>query len=213
SLATFLPDPLGTQGWLRPNHLHPPFNNKKARQALVHMMSQETYLQAAIGVAKYYRPCHSVFACNGPYASNVGAEGLAKQNLERARQLVKESGYDGRPVTVIHVTDLAHLNGAALVTRELLTSIGFNVDLRAMDWSTNLAARAKKAAPDRGGWNVLHRWWRAAASLPRAVLCGVWGAGPAAWWGGPEIPQLEKLITNFGGAPAHPRRKQLAEEV
>ena len=27
--------PLGTQGWLRPNHLHPPFNNKKARQALV----------------------------------------------------------------------------------------------------------------------------------------------------------------------------------
>src|SRR5262249_40211230 len=54
SLATFLPDPLGTQGWLRPNHLHPPFNNKKARQALVYMMSQETYLQAAIGVAKYY---------------------------------------------------------------------------------------------------------------------------------------------------------------
>src|SRR5438067_3282573 len=48
ALATFLPDTLGTQGWLRPNHLHPPFNNKKARQALVHMMSQETYLQAAI---------------------------------------------------------------------------------------------------------------------------------------------------------------------
>ena len=68
-------------------------------------------------MAKYYRPCHSVFACNGPYASQVGAEGLAKQNLERARQLVKESGYDGRPVTVVHVTDLAHLNGAALVTR------------------------------------------------------------------------------------------------
>src|SRR5437016_3903152 len=54
SLATFLPDPLGTQGWLRPNHLHPPFNNKKARQALVAMMSQETYLQAAIGVPKSY---------------------------------------------------------------------------------------------------------------------------------------------------------------
>ena len=49
ALATFLPDPLGTQGWLRPNHLHPPFNNKKARQALVAMMDQEPYLQAAIG--------------------------------------------------------------------------------------------------------------------------------------------------------------------
>jgi len=65
SLTTFLPDPLGTQGWLRPNHLHPPFNNKKARQALVAMMNQEMYLQAAIGVPKYYRTCSSVFACAG----------------------------------------------------------------------------------------------------------------------------------------------------
>jgi peptide/nickel transport system substrate-binding protein len=24
----------GAQGWLRPGHLHPPFNNKKAREAL-----------------------------------------------------------------------------------------------------------------------------------------------------------------------------------
>src|SRR5215831_11933878 len=51
TLFTFLPDPLGTQGWLRPNHPHPPFNNKKARQALVAMMSQEMYWQAAIGEA------------------------------------------------------------------------------------------------------------------------------------------------------------------
>ncbi len=30
-LRTFVIDPLGAQGWLRPNFLHPPFNNKKAR--------------------------------------------------------------------------------------------------------------------------------------------------------------------------------------
>jgi ABC-type transport system substrate-binding protein len=44
-LQTFLFDPLGAQGWLRPNRLHPPFNNKKARQALFHMMDEETYLR------------------------------------------------------------------------------------------------------------------------------------------------------------------------
>jgi peptide/nickel transport system substrate-binding protein len=32
-LQTFLVDPLGAQGWLKPNWLHPPFNSKKARQA------------------------------------------------------------------------------------------------------------------------------------------------------------------------------------
>jgi peptide/nickel transport system substrate-binding protein len=54
-LQTFLFDPLGTQGWLRPNFLHPPFNNKKARQALLHMMDQETYLAWAVGQSEYYR--------------------------------------------------------------------------------------------------------------------------------------------------------------
>jgi peptide/nickel transport system substrate-binding protein len=213
TLATFLPDPLGTQGWLRPNHLHPPFNNKKARQALLYMMDQTMYLQAAIGQPKYYRTCHSVFACEGPYGTKVGAEAIAKQNLERARQLVKESGYDGRPVTVIHVTDLALLNGAALVTRELLTQIGFNVDLKAMDWSTNLATRARKEPPDKGGWNVLHTWWMAADVMHPAVHFGISGAGPGAWFGWPEIPQLETLTTEWVRATDQSRRKQLTDEI
>jgi peptide/nickel transport system substrate-binding protein len=56
-LQTFLTDPLGTQGWLKPNCLHPPFNNRKARQALLHMMDQETNLAWAFGQSQYYQPC------------------------------------------------------------------------------------------------------------------------------------------------------------
>src|SRR5882724_183142 len=160
-LKTFLPDPLGTQGWLQPNHLHPPFNNKKAREALLHMMDQVTYLYLALGQSKYYHPCPSIFPCNSPYATTVGAEPLIKHDLARARQLVKESGYDGRPVVVIHVTDLVFLSYAAIVTRRRLESIGFNVQLREMDWSTTLAVRARKEPPEKGGWNVLHTWWLA----------------------------------------------------
>jgi hypothetical protein len=107
-LQTFLVDPLGAQGWLRPNWLHPPFNNKKARQALLHMMDQVTYLHWAIGQAEYYRPCYSVFACGGPYATTIGAEPMMEHDLTRARQLVKESGYDGRPIVVLHITDILY---------------------------------------------------------------------------------------------------------
>ena len=74
ALRTFLLDPLGAQGWLRPNFLHPPFNNKKARQALLHMMDQVTYLAWAIGQSKYYRPCYSIFPCGSPYTTQAGAE-------------------------------------------------------------------------------------------------------------------------------------------
>jgi peptide/nickel transport system substrate-binding protein len=212
-LQTLLIDPLGTQGWLRPNCLHPPFDNKKARQALLHMMDQVTYLAWAIGQSQYYRECDSVFACGGPYSTIAGAEPVMKHDLTRARQLVTESGYDGRPVVVLHVTDIPFLNAAAIVTRQRLESIGFKIILKAMDWSTNLVARTRKEPPDKGGWNLLFTWWLAADVINPAVHFGLSGAGPRAWFGWPDVPQLEKLITDWVRAGNETKRKQLASEV
>jgi peptide/nickel transport system substrate-binding protein len=213
ALRTFIPDPLGTQGWLRPNHLHPPFNNRKAREALTYMMDQVTYLALAIGPPKYYRPCYSVFACSGPYATTVGAEPMITHDLARARQLVKESRYDGRPIVVIHVTDFPFLDRAALVTRQRLEAIGFNVELKAMDWSTSLVVRAHKEPPSKGGWNVMHTWWLAADVINPAVHFGLSGAGPDAWIGWPDIPELDKLVTEWVRATDQKKRKQLADEI
>jgi peptide/nickel transport system substrate-binding protein len=212
-LETFVFDPLGVQGWLRPNCLHPPFDNKKAREALLHMMDQVTYLAWAITQSQYYRSCDSVFACGGPYATKVGAAPIMEHDLTRARQLVKESGYDGRPIVVLHITDRPFLNAAAIVTRQRLESIGFKVILKAMDWSTSLVVRARKEPPDKGGWNLLHTWWMAADVINPAVHFGVSGAGPRAWFGWPDVPQLEKLVTDWVRATDETKRKQLASEV
>jgi peptide/nickel transport system substrate-binding protein len=212
-LQTFLIDPLGTQGWLRPNCLHPPFNNKKAREALLHMMDQLTYLAWAIGPSQYYRPCYSVFACGGPYTTRIGAEPIMEHDLTRARQLVRESGYDGRPIVVLHVTDIPFLNAAAIVTRQRLESIGFKVILKAMDWSTNLLVRARKEPPEKGGWNLLHTWWQAAEVINPAVHFGISGAGPRAWFGWPDVPQLEKLVTDWVRATDQTKRLQLGDEI
>jgi peptide/nickel transport system substrate-binding protein len=213
ALRTFLVDPLGAQGWLRPNHLHPPFNNRKAREALLHMMDQVTYLALAIGQSRYYRPCYSIFACGGPYATQVGAEPMMRHDLDRARQLVKESGYDGRPVVVIHTTDQPFVTGAGPVTRQRLESIGFKVDFKTMDWASALNVRARMDPPDKGGWNILHTWWTAADVISPAVHFAISGAGPVAWFGWPDIPQLEKLTKNWMRATDQAKRKQLAEEI
>jgi peptide/nickel transport system substrate-binding protein len=213
ALQTFLFDPLGAQGWLRPNHLHPPFNSKKARQALLHMMDQVTYLHLSIGQKKYYRTCHSVFACGGPYATSTGAEPIAKPDLDRARQFVKESGYGGQPVVVIHTTDFPHLSHAGPVTRQRLEAVGFNVDLKAMDWSTALAVRASKDPPGKGGWNLVHTWFTAPDVMNPAVHFALSGAGANAWFGWPHIPQLEKLTVEWVRATDQTRRKHLANEI
>src|SRR5690242_19321070 len=123
-LRVFVTDPRGSQGILRPNHLQPPFNNKTARQALLYGVDQAKYLQAVIGNSKYYRTCPSVYMCGGlPYETAVAAP---KPDVERAKRLLKDSGYDGRPIVVMDPTDTPYSHGAALVTTELLRALGAN---------------------------------------------------------------------------------------
>jgi class 3 adenylate cyclase len=97
--------------------------------------------------------------------------------------------------------------------RQRLESIGFKVILKAMDWSTNLVVRARKEPPDKGGWNLLHTFWQAADVINPAVHFGVSGAGPRAWFGWPNVPQLEKLVTDWVRATDQTKRNQLAGEV
>jgi peptide/nickel transport system substrate-binding protein len=88
-----------------------------------------------------------------------------------------------------------------------------NVILKAVDWSTNLTVRARKEAPERGGWSILHTWWMAADVINPAVHFGVLGAGPSAWFGWPDVPQLDKLTTDWVRATDPAKRKQIAEEI
>jgi peptide/nickel transport system substrate-binding protein len=82
-----------------------------------------------------------------------------------------------------------------------------------MDWSTNLTVRARKEPPDKGGWNILHTFFTAADVVNPAVHFALSGAGPGAWFGWPDIPQLEKLTTDWVRATDQPKRKQIAEDI
>src|SRR5256712_8780880 len=111
-------------------------------------------MQAFIGNPKYYKACPSLFMCGGlPYETAVGAP---KPDLERAKRLLKESAYDGRPIVVMDPTDTPYAHAPALVTAEVLRSLGAARELQAMDWSTMVQRRAKKEPPAPGGWNIFH---------------------------------------------------------
>ena len=211
NVVVFVTDPRGSQGCLRPNHLHPPFNNKKARQALLYMVDQKTYLDAVIGNAKYFRTCPSIFMCGGtPFESSVAAP---KPDLERARQLLKESGYDGRPVVVLDPTDSPYAHAPALVTADLLRQIGANIDLQAMDWSTMVARRANKSPVGQGGWNVFHTWATGLDVVTPAVNAWIGGAGEKAWFGWPTNEAMEKLRAEFTRQPDPVKQKQLTDQI
>ena len=207
-------DPLGNQGWLRPNHLYPPFNHVKARQALLWMVNQADYMRAVAGDPKFWRTCAAYFMCGTPLETDAGAQAYKAQNLDKARQLMKEAGYDGRPIVLMDPTDLPYLHNATLVTAQLLRKIGVQVQVQAMDWATLLTRRAEKKPPEEGGWHLFHTSWIAPDAFDPLVNMGVsGGCTDKAWFGWPCDERLETLRRAWARATDAAEQKRLATEI
>lgn len=205
---------LGVQGWLRVNHLYPPFDHPKAREAMMWLIKQTDYLQATVGNAEYYRECPSLFGCGMPFENDAGAEAMMGHDIEKARALFAEAGYDGRPVVILQPTDIAILSGVSLVTAQMLRKAGVTVDLQALDWSTVTSRRAVSDPPDKGGWNILHTWWGIPdVSNPIANIGVSGGCREKAWFGWPCDSEIEALRDAFARATDPEQQSALARQV
>jgi len=81
----------------RLNWLHPPFDKVEARQAMLHLIKQETSSRR-IRKPEILRSCGSLFGCAGLMQSDVNTDWYkGGQNIAKAAELFKKAGYDGRP--------------------------------------------------------------------------------------------------------------------
>ena len=78
-----------TQGMIRLNHLHPPFDNVKARQAMYYLINQEDFLRAIVGDPKYYRVCPGLLTCGGPYENDGGTQWM-KEYTTLSKHVAKD---------------------------------------------------------------------------------------------------------------------------
>jgi peptide/nickel transport system substrate-binding protein len=145
---------LGNFGYVRPNHLYPPFNDARARQALALAVDQEEVMAAAIGDKRWWEPCHAYLICRSVYGTEAGGESYRKPDIARAKQLLAESGYKGEKIVMLGTTELPLVQAMTQITAQQMRAIGLNVDVQMMDWSGMIGRFSKKDAPDKGGWNV-----------------------------------------------------------
>jgi peptide/nickel transport system substrate-binding protein len=208
-------DPLGNQGVLRFNHLQPPFNNPKMRQAVLQLVDQKDYMIGVVGNdAKNWQVCKSFFACGSPMSVTTGTDGiLDKTNVEKAKALVKEAGYNGEKVVVVSATDQPIVHAQALITTELLKSAGINAQLDANDWGTLITRRTSKEPVDRGGWSIFHTWIVAPDVLSPALNFAVRMDGEKAWFGWPTDPKVEELRAAWLKAPDVAAQKKVASDL
>ena len=207
-------DPKGSQGVLRFNFLNPPFNNVKAREALLYLVDQTDYLRAIAGDPKNWQTCLSMYACGTPMATDAGAEILkGKRDLAKAKALLKEAGYNGERVVMLTATDQPIVNNQVLITSELLRQAGVDVYVEANDWGTMITRRASKEPLDKGGWNIFHTWTVAADTATPLLNNAIRASGANAWFGWPDDPKIEALRDAWVRAPDVEAQKKIAADL
>src|SRR5208282_362872 len=207
-------DPLGNHGILRFNHIQPPFNNVKLREAVLNLVDQKDYMGAAAGDPKYWRTCAALFGCGTPFETKAGADALLNgPNPAKAKQLIQEAGYKGEKIVLLSATDQPIVQGQALVTLDALRKAGLNVELQASDWGTLITRRTSKEPVDKNGWSIFHTWTSAPDFFSPAVNILVRGSGEKAWFGWPTDNRIEALVDAWFKAPDLAAQKKLAADI
>ena len=209
-IKLFDSNPLGNQYAARFNSLIKPFDNPKIRHAVLVAFNQGDFLSATIGDAKYYKTCKALFICGTPLASEEGMKEVLNGNAAKAKELLKEAGYDGTPIVLLASTDLAVLTNLGPVAKQQLEAAGFKVDMQTSDWQTVVARRVKKDPVDKGGWNMMLTSW-VAADILNPVAAGFLNAScDKAMFGWPCDPEIEKLRDAFSKESDSAKQKQIA---
>lgn len=208
-------DPLGNIGVFRVNHLHPPFNDRRARQALMMATNQSDFMQAIVGDdPALWKPVAGYFPPGTPLFTEQGGEVLkGKRDYAAATALMKEAGYNGEKIVLMAATDQPPAKAQADVTADLLGRIGVNVDYQAMDWGTMTARRASMKPPSEGGWHIFHTWAAGVGSSSPATYPHIYCTGKAAWFGWPTDETVQTDIAAWYGASGPVAEKEAAGKL
>jgi len=122
--------------------------NPLVRQAILATVNAEEIIGAMNAVAK---PSHSLVYASSPYYQGDAMKPYYDQkNPKKAKELLKQAGYNGEKITLQTNSNYPNMKDAILVLSELMKEAGMNVSVDVVDWTTN----ASNMQRGTGTWNV-----------------------------------------------------------
>ena len=215
NVYTKVVDPGGWLMFMVINHLNPPFDNPKIRQAIITAMDQQAFVESAVGdqQALAFVPT-GLFAPTMPMSNMAGMERLTSpRDVAKAKKMVEESGYKGEPVVIMSPSDQPTLKQMSDVAAEFFKSIGLKVDLQTTDWGSVITRRASQKPIAEGGWGAFITVMSPLTSANPGSMLSLRGNGRAGWFGWPTDPKIEELRESWFDAPDLPAQKAVAEQI
>ena len=145
-LHVFLDDtgPLRIGAW--PNHVKGPMSDARVRRAIMIAFPKDDALLATAGDPALFRQCGSLMLC-GTRWGGIRTPGdeiyYDPPDLEAAKALIEEAGYTGAKMTLLTRSGSAP---SALVMREVVEDLGFEVDYQHVDAASY---GERRSDPDR----------------------------------------------------------------
>jgi peptide/nickel transport system substrate-binding protein len=117
------------------------FTNQKARQGFLRALDLKPIMQAAFGPQEFWSIASPTIAYGAWTDNATGAGVFNHQDPAAAKSLVRESGYDGKPILFMVTKDYDFMYNSALVAKDQLAAAGFNINLQVVDWATLVQRR------------------------------------------------------------------------
>ncbi|MFC0810317.1 ABC transporter substrate-binding protein [Ensifer sp. P24N7] len=213
-LALQVLDKTGNDMCLRMNHLQKPFDNVKARQAMLHLVDQEAFLRVMAPDAKYGHTVTSIFGNDTLYTNDENTGWFKKGgDPDKAKQLFKEAGYAGEKVVILQPTDWAPGSNTSQLLAAEMRKIGVNAELAPSDWGGLVARRANKGPTESGGWSIFITSDSDYALSDPIAAPFLRAGGDEAWFGWPRNDEYEALRAKWPDVETLEERKALAREM
>lgn len=204
----------GSDMFLRMNWLQKPFNNVKARQAMLHLIDQEAIMLAAGFDPNYIHPVTSIFGNSSPYSNDENTGWYKKGgDPEKAKQLFQEAGYAGETVLILQPTDWPEVSNAAQYLADTLRKIGVNAELAPSDWAGVVKRGANKGPTEDGGWSVYISDWTDSKLGNPVNLPLLLANGEDGFIGWPKNDEYEALRAKWAYVETLEERQALAREM
>ncbi len=204
----------GNIGIMRMNWLHAPFSDVRARQALLYLVDQNEFMKASFGDPKWYKPVASIFG-NGTPMTNDANTGWIKHgvDLDKARQLFKEAGYNGETVVVLQATNRPFMSNSEQLITAQLKKIGVNAQLAPSDWGGVITRRANQGPDDKGGWDLFVTSDSDYSHSDPLGVSTLMANGLQSWYGWPSNDAYEALRTKWADADTLEERQKIAVQM
>lgn len=183
----------------------PPFDDLKVRQALNQALDKKTIAQAAYGNDKFYNFDGALFSPEQKELyTEKGIKNYLAYDKEKAKQLLKESSYNGKPIKIMYANNYADYEKISEVMKEQLEEVGFAVDLVPYEWATYLEKWS-----DPANWDIVVVGWSTRFS-PNELGMLIMDTSSSGWY---NSERWGNLLGRWGTAETEEQKREILAEM